>query len=340
MINIVDQNIDKSQKILVKAANQLENKDFANKLPELISKIQNEAGMDKTASDTHSVYAYPEKERFPVTDKENTLISKVYFDYQKSGMDKEARELVEGKLDVFLNLYEIPYSLFETHSEKTASNKSGNAVAKASENSTENEFYLLPSMNMCKVASKEDLQDAVDTFVKEHKKLDVMRRVEFSENFVKAATKLDFDEYPTQIAKYAGLMDTDRVNLNSMLEARAAAASRSGQDGSVYRELASSMKEVEDPSKEELSKLASVIHNLDEDFGFTTSEYDNLLPNAYLTVFNKQAGDFASSEEDVSAAEIVARYGEESLEAVEDEDGNIDIEKLKNLERVHGGTAE
>jgi hypothetical protein len=49
-------------------------------------------------------------------------------------------------------------------------------------------------------------------------------------------------------------------------------------------------------------------------------------------VFNKEAVDTAGSDEPVpTKAEIVAKYGDGILEAVEDEEGNIDMDKLKQL---------
>jgi hypothetical protein len=317
MALIIDHRHDPSQKLLYVATEKLADKSFAKDAREMINIVSDQV---KTAESV--VYADSENSLFPVSSLEDVILSKLYFDAQREKLAEHQEVSLSEKIATYLELFSVPESLFEYVQEKEAQDTG--AIAPR---------YLLPSLKLCKVASVNDLEKAASLFTKEAGKLEVSQRVEFASNFIKAATDLGSQEYPRSIAKYAGILDTDMENLQAMLEYRAAAASWKNMDGSSYLKLAFDLKRIDQPpTQNECVKLAETIHKLDEHLGFTDPEYDNKLPCAYSVVFNKEAVDTAGSDEPVpTKAEIVAKYGDGILEAVEDEEGNIDMDKLKQL---------
>ncbi|MFW6134799.1 MAG: hypothetical protein ACOC5R_04420 [Elusimicrobiota bacterium] len=316
-MEIVDINSDRNLHTLLNATNKLASSEAINDIYDLAIEKQN--NLEKTAS---SVFALEDKQLFPLDTPEDTVLSKVYFDHQFDKFAEKDREKANEKLEAFLNLHNIPEDIFDTVQEKTASDK-------------EESHYLLPSLEKCAVRNKDDLEKAADVFIKEAHKLDLLHRVEFAQEFCKMASKWGHVPYPDSIAKYASTLDTDMTNLSYMLEIRSAAASREGKDGSIYTKLANSLMDVEEnPDKKELTKLAKLIHKIDSYYGFDAPEYDRKFPDAFGVVFNKQAEE--DKEEAIDKSKIVAQYGVEALDAIEDEEGNIDQEKLKQLEQKYG----
>lgn len=104
---------------------------------------------------------------------------------------------------------------------------------------------------------------------------------------------------------------------------------RGGHLGRGYSVLCETLSTT-DHSIPELAKLASYIDAMDEQFG-VTKRYT--LPDGLHTVFRVKTAE-ENTEHDVSSlskSDIVARYGEGILEEVEDDDGNIDKERLKEI---------
>lgn len=316
MYQVVDHRNDKSQKILYQATDRFSDQDFSSTVRKMINDVKPH---EKTAGER--IYADPDASRFPVDSMEDTILSKVYFDYQREKLSEYQDAGISAKLDTYLNLYDIPEQLFTYQVEKVAE-------APAIE-----PCYLLPSMKLCKVAASSDLEKAADLFDREHKKLNVSQRVEFAINFIKSAGEYDITTYPNTIAKYAGVLDTDFESLQAMLEYRAAAASLRNLSGDQYIKLAFDLKEVDTrTTTEDRVKLAETIQKMDEAHGFTEPKYDRKMPCAYSIVFNKEAM-VSSDEHDVppTKADLVAEYGDGILDAVEDADGNIDMKKLINI---------
>lgn len=266
---------------------------------------------------------------FPVDTAENTILSKLYFDHQRDQMTEKTASAISSRITAFLDIHGLPEEIFKYKpTEKMASTSAC--------------FVLLPEQDMCKVASEEDLHVAGKLFAKEFTNLTVPERVVFSQNFIKAAAHFQISEYPTEVAKYASQLDTDLSNTKFLLEARALLAARTGQDGQEYTKLAQELDTLtEEPKVQELEKLAEVIHTLDVSKGFDAPKYDKHIPCAYSSVFNKVAEesvrDEDKDEEDLKKmdkAAIISKYGDGVLEQVEDEDGNIDIEKLKEVAKM------
>lgn len=312
---ITDIQSDKNLGVLIKAAQRLVNKDFAEEVYEL--GLQ-ERSFDKLAS---SNFALERTRQFPLNSPEDTILSKIYFDYTHTKLAEYDRDVVKDRIDTYLNLYNIPEDLFETYQEKSADEKTPR--------------YLLPSLETCAVHDKGELQRAGHLFVKEAHKLALNHRVEFAQEFSKLASEMDHVPYPKEIAKYAGLLDTDLTNLAYMLEVRGAAVQRAGKDGSAYTKLAHAVMQVEEsPKKQELTKLANTINKLDQIYGLDSPRYENKLPDAFSIVFNKEAEE-TSTEKVPDKSTIVAEYGLDALEAVEMEDGTIDTEKLKLIKNKY-----
>lgn len=287
-------------------------------------------GIEKLASDR---FADQENNLFPVDSTENTILSKLYFDHQKDQYSEKTASDIERRLDTFLDIYGVPESIFKyDEQEKTASDET---------------FYLLPEMSMCKVASRDDLESLGKDFSRNYQQLDIQDRVEFSQNFFKAASHFGVSEYPTAVAKYAAQLDTDLTNTKYLLQARALLAERTGQEGREYTKLAESLDEItSEPEVEELRKLAETIYTLDQSKGFDTPKYDKCIPCAYGSVFNKEASGESESTDnedefvggkDVSKmdkATIIGTFGSGVLEEVEKEDGEIDYERLKEISKL------
>ena len=314
---IEDIQTDKNLSILTSAISKLASSEAREQVYE--AALERQDDLMKVAS---SSFGLERDRKFPLHTPEDAMVSKVYFDDQQTKLAESDRRAVGNKIEAYLNLYSIPESMFETAQTKTA-------------DTADSPRYLLPNLNDCPVYTKDDLVEAGEVFSKQASKLSLPHRVEFAQNFCKLASEWEYVPYPSDIAKYAGVLDTDMANLSYMLEIRSAAASQEGQDGGMYTKLAHSLLDVQEkPDREELTKLAHLIHEIDTMYGFDDERYDSKLPDAFSVVFNKQAEDAPSSKMDKST--VVARYGLDALEAVEDEEGNIDENKVKQIESKYG----
>jgi hypothetical protein len=324
---VIDQSTDTDFSVLHQVFSKLASEDLKDFLDTIVIDYD---GIEKLSSDR---FADQDNQRFPVDSAENTVLSKLYFDHQRDQISEKTASAIESRLDTFLDIYGIPESIFKYEDqEKTAS---------------EETMYLLPEMGMCKVASQEDLYSLGKDFSRNYHQLDIPDRVEFSQNFFKAAAQFGAVEYPTVVAKYAAQLDTDLANTKYLLQARALLAARTGQEGSEYTKLAESLDDITDnPNTEELQKLAETIYNLDQAKGFDAPKYDRCIPCAYGSVFNKVAtGESESTDneeeyvgdkdvEKMDKATIIGTFGAGVLEEVEKEDGEIDYERLKEISKL------
>jgi len=324
-IRIVDQQSDTSRKFLYEAVGRFTDTDFAGQVKKI---AQTQTDFKKVASER---YAWPDARRYPVDSMENTVMSKVYFDAQRDQMLDKTADEIGSRIRTFLNLYDIPEEGFVWDQVKTAE-------------VTFEPRYLVPGLKLCKVAGAGSLKASAELFEADYRNLKIAQRVEFAQNYVAAARELKLHDFPEPIAKYASMMDSDMDYTRRMLELRASAARRRGNDGGAYEKLASKLEDItEPPNAAELTKLAECIHQLDVHNGFDSRKYRNKLPSPYEVVFNKAA---SYIDEDLGAgpdidtmtkADVVAQFGEEALDAVEDEDGDLNREKLKNLMARQGG---
>lgn len=314
---VLDQHLDVDFQVLCKISQEIQSQELLDALGSI--ELDRDP-MSKMASDR---FAYPEQRLFPIHDYDNVLLSRVYFDHQRDKLPTKTAAEISRRLDTYLDLHGIPDSLF-CYQVKTAREKRPEPR------------FLLPEASLCKVAGASDLYQAQDLFDREHRKLPLAERVEFSQNFLKAARDFGCKPSSPNIAKYAAELDTDLHNTRLLLDARATYARRKGLSGEGYIKLASMLEEFEvEAAKKDLEKLAEVIHQLDQEHGLDTPRAEKHIPCAYSSVFNKLAeeADAVKPEEvsELTKAEIVAQYGEGILDEVEDEEGNIDQEKLNKL---------
>lgn len=318
-MKLLDQRTDVSRAFLVKTASRLHDKDLASEL----LKIAEECGNDT------SCYACEDGMLFPVDSREQTMLSRVYFNGQRGMFTKEAAEEIDRTLSVYEKLYDIDNDFTLAGLRKTAS---------------EERHELLPGYN---VRGKGGIQRAGREFMEKQAKMSIQDRVEFSSNFMKCASDNGVD-IPESIKQYGGGYGCDYERLQSALRLRKIAAKRAGKDSAPFEKFASEIKSsfVKTASYEDLASIAGSIQKLDEAFGFDSPWYDSRMPNAWQAVFNKTAEEAfagkdeekAKSPESMTKADVVARFGEDALDEIENENGEIDYAKLKEVIKLFGGS--
>lgn len=339
--SIVDQSSDRSQVEFYKIAStypESTKKFFMQVINEKFEKTADTDSIEKTA--TNNMYAWQEEMKFPVDTAQNTIISKVYLVGQKNKFPVDVFTKIAERIDTFLDLYDIPDALFA---------KASNFTKEAKE-----EFYLLPKFSMCKIASVDDLDQANKAFESQYLNLSLPDRVEFANNFLKAAEELSYtNRYSPIIIKYAALMDSDIENTKYMLSLRAAAVNREGKSGEEYTKLINGLNKLGEDAevtRNDLIKLANTIYGIDKKYNLTDRKYDKKLPCAYSVVFNKQASEddgglkgkkkdtkfdydtdlkkFIDKISKMSKSDIVGKYGEGALALLDQENG---VEKLASV---------
>ena len=319
-MRLLDQRTDVSRAFLVKTASRLHDKDLASEL----LKMAEDCGSDT------SCYACEDGMLFPVDTREQTMLSRVYFNGQRGMFTKEAAEEIDRTLSVYEQLYGIDndFSLRQMGMRKTASE----------------EHELLPGY---KVRGNDGLKRAGREFMEKQAKMSISDRVEFSTNFTKVAADSDVD-IPEAIQQYGGGYGCDYERLQSALRLRKIAAKRAGKDGAPFDKFASEIKSdfIKTAAYEDLASIAGSIQKLDEAFGFDSPWYDSRMPNAWQAVFNVKTAEemFAGKDEEkaknpeaMTKADVVARFGEDALDAIEDENGEIDYARLKEVMQLFGG---
>jgi len=331
-----DPQSDKGMKSLYKMLGSISN-------PELKATLK-ATSFDPTsvAGAPSSSYALPSKRLFPVNTPENTTLSKVYYDAQKGAMPKADVDSIGKTIDTHLALHGVPEGQFTYKEAQAAENKD--------EKKMKNPQYMLPKHELCKVASSLDLGPAAKLFEEGLDELQLYDRVEYARNFVKAASELGVRIKSPDILKYAGVLDFDAVHAQYALELRSGLARRKGKPTEKFNKLACALSEFAGtPTREELIKLAEVITELDKESGITEKDYARNRANGidapHGVVFSKLANEASEAMEgtpdnsfnieNMTKADIVGKYGEDILDAVENADGTIDYEALKEAVRLH-----
>lgn len=316
---LYDQNSDTSLALLRKLSSLLENNDFGEEVWQMGNARTEHA---KTAS--NHKFAFPEMAMFPVDSAEETILSKVYFEGQRTKLAEDLATAIDTRLNTYIDLYDIP-DAFALMQEKTASTADFKPR------------HLLPSAGLYKVATVTDLVNAGTHFEKNLPAYSLPERVEFSKEYSKVATTIRSQRLPKAVQTYCGVMETDMDNVKALLGIRKVAACRAGKSGVEYDKLSSAISQVKQADKDELEKLAQTIHAIDSVYGFTAEKYDKKIPDAYASVFNKEATerdggeDPETSTKQMTKEDIIAQYGEDAVEALENEDGDIDYKKLQHL---------
>ena len=283
-------------------------------------------------------FADPIQRRYPINNRGNTILSKVYFESSRDQLPEKIASEIEHRLDTYLELHSIPDDIFTGLRKQAAATDDGFEP-----------FYLLPTRQLCKVASVEAMHAAQEAFEKQVHYFPINDRVEFSQTFVKHSSEMQVPVTSKHINKYAALLNSDLSMTKELLEYRALAAMRTGKSGDSYRKIATELDKIEvKPDTDELKKLAEVIYGLDQEHGFDVKRYDRFFPCSYSTVFNKEALDEGiangspKSEEDpidpasITKADLIARFGEGVLDGVENEDGELDKEAVKDVLKASG----
>jgi hypothetical protein len=261
-----------------------------------------------------------------------------YFGYQKDRLPASEISKIQKVLDVHAKLFNIK----DIKLTKKAADSSESIQA-----DTPKPRYLLPERNFCKVASADDVNKAEFLFDTGFLSLQLSDRVEFANNFVKAANEFNTTFKSENIEKYAGVLDYDYAHTQYVLELRAGAVKRMGGDTTMFRKLAEELSELtESPTHEELEGLVKVIETMDKTAGIKEKQYDKSIHSPQAAVFHKNATESSETTEGkdlhMSKADIIGEFGEDILESVELEDGTIDyteLERLKNLKNGLTGSA-
>ncbi len=305
---IFDQYTDKSGAALIKIAGRLQDK----KLAKLA--IDTLFSMDRPqASDTS----------FPSVTPRDTFLSRIYFEGQRDKIEKTAALNIEKRLEVAEVLHDIP--------NKTRFKK----IAQVTEPKAT--IALLP---MCKIASKAELVQAGKDFCKDFEKLSSADRRIFSRNFVKTA-KLTGIKIPDTIKIYACEQVEARKDLADQVLLRKAAMEGSrGEDGG-FGALYDSLRQIDTNALKmpDLYKIARLLDSADNFYGIREKGPGKTIPDAWQSVFQIKKADIetpAVNVESMTKADIISRYGEGALEEVEDDEGEIDREKLRNLIQAVG----
>ena len=318
-MTLLDQRTDTSRAFLVKTASRLHDRNLASKIMKIAE--------DSSAPASH--FACSDGLLFPVDSREQTMLSRMYFNGQRDMFNEKTAAEIDSTLTAYENLYGIYDDFSLLGLRKTAAQET---------------YELLPGY---KVRGAGGLKQAKFEFMEKQAKMAIEDRVSFSMNFIKAASEEGMD-VPEKILQYGGEYACDYDKLQSGMRLRKIAAKRAGKDGSAYEKLADMLtKEAMDKaSQEDLACIAGQLQGMDESFGFDAPYYDSRMPNAWNTVFNTKTAEEtgtdsgtanAKNPESMTKADVIARFGEDALDAIENENGDIDYKRLKEVIRMFDG---
>lgn len=311
-VSIADQNTDRSGAALVKIACRLNDQEVAEAaLGTLFS-------MDREFSKTAE---------FPVDSPENVFLSRIYLEGQKDIIPQEKYAELDNRIGIYEALYGLDYDTSFAEMEKVAD---------------EERFDLLPGIS---VGSAEEVVQYGNDFSNNYNNLSYSDRLDFSENFCKVAELVDAD-IPEDVAIYAGYDIDIRPDVAEQMHFRKLACERAGKDGSLYEQLGSMLEGLDrgSASPEEMYKLACLVHAEDARNGFTDVSYDKRLPDAWHAVLCKHAEEDGSGSEEsndkpkdeMTKSDIVARFGDQALDEVENPDGTVNQKRLHQIMMLFG----
>lgn len=317
-MQILDQYHDVSKKSLVK---------FAHLLPGELSSEYLDTGLSELPElQEKTAYAWPECDLFPTDSPDNVKLSRLYFEGQRDLIEKSAAERIDKNIGLYEELYNITAPELLT---KVAKKSSGN-------------LELLPGV---KIASEEDFAAALKDFASGYLDLDMGDRVAFSANAM--LCKEAAESIPDIVRIYGEEAVRSGAEIRQGLELRKVACMCAGKSGDKYTALADELSDslLSSGTREDFHKLAELIYKYDDTVGLTARKYDHKLPDAWQTVF-KTAGDESlepDAEKDKPAreftkADVIGRFGEASLDSVENTDGSLNQQRVKDLIRMFGGT--
>lgn len=306
---VVDQYSDKSGAVLVKISSRLNDERIAKLALDTLFDM--ERPLAKEAS-------------FPSDTARDTFLSRIYFEGQRNKLEKDAALAIEKRLEVAETLHCIP----------------NRAQFKkiAHDNTPLPAISLLP---MCKIASKNELIQAGNDFCRDFEKLSSSDRRIFARNFVKAAAVANV-EAPDTIKLYACENVEARTDLADQILLRKIAMEGSSGEDCGFGALYDNIRQIDSSTLKlpELYKLARLLESADNFYGIREKGHGKTIPDAWHSVFQVKKAEIAASAvniEGMTKAEIISRFGEGALEEVENDEGEIDRAKLKNLVQAMGG---
>lgn len=224
------------------------------------------ASIDASENDSreNSAFAWPEMRLFPIDSPDQAVLSKLYMSKQ-AGIPAE----VAKRCDDALAIYEIDLPL----QEKVASDEHLN------------DKYLLPDQKKFLVNSPTAVKMAEEMMSRQRRNLDTSTQVSMAVTLVKQAADMGVRPNANTLS-HAGLTMSDTGVLRDWIEARAVAT-----DNAICKDAYTKMAELIgqrtglESNREELTKVASALHELDEMAGLS-KHYGRKLPDPMTTVFN------------------------------------------------------
>ena len=313
-VSIDDQYTDRSGAVLVKIASRLKNTNLAKLAINTLFQMPRADKMQKTAS-------------FSTQSAADTFLSRLYFEGQREKIASDQAKEIDANLSKYEALYGIPTRVVFTKMTKQASE------------STKEAIELLP---MCKIASADELIQSGKDFSEQYEKLASRDRRTFALNFMKAASERFKDvEIPEQVRLYAEDGVEGRSDIADSILLRKVAMERQGKDTVGYDTLYNDLKGIDTAALpvSDLHKLAEYLDKADNLVGLRETKHGKTIPDAWHTVFQIKQAEAAemTTKPDVDSltkADIIARYGEGILDEVENDDGSIDKERLKEIIEV------
>ena len=299
----IDQTSDKSGATIVKLASRMEDQDLAKRVLNVFfdpNRDREHEGQMKTAEDT--------------------LLSSVYFEGQKHNLPYAEVERMQTKLAALKTLFEIRenFSMRPEKIKKTAS-----------------EFVESPRQTMKKIA---------EILVDRHGNGETYGTCsKAAALYTKLASEVG-EDVPDSIKLYSldGLEKNAHIIDNIRLHKYACL--RNGLNHKAYTAFMKQANAIGNDDVVSLRKLALAIDNMDADCNIRNTISGKHVPNGLETVFQvKQAQVKTAEEQDdqtknMDKAQIVARFGENSLNEIENPDGTINQDRLKAVNRLFGGS--
>ena len=312
-VSLDDQYTDRSGAALVKISSRLKNSGLAKLAIDTLFKIPREGKMQKTAS-------------FPTDSASDTFLSRLYFEGQREKIASDKAAEINANLEKYEALYGINNRVVFADLTKQAADDA-------------NVIELLP---MCKIASEEELIQSGKDFSEQYEKLASKDRRTFALNFIKAASGQFPDvEIPEQVRLYAEVGVEGRGDIADSILLRKVAMERQGKDTVGYDTLYSDLSGLDTAALpvSDLHKLAEYLDKADNLVGLRETKHGKTIPDAWHTVFQIKQAEAADMTtkldvDSLTKADIIARYGEGILDEVENDDGSIDKERLKEIIEV------
>ena len=347
---IYDQYTDRSGSVLIKIASNIVGDKVQRQAVEVLYNLPDR--LTKKASRAY----------FNSDTPEDTFLSRIYFEGQKHLMKTADAQAIDATLCKAEALHSVSRPLFK----KTADNtpvapgvgrplvkgeryyghvppnwKMRKAKLNIGNNQYVDSVEVLPGLF---VHPPVGMDKAAEAFSEQYQNLNFADRKKYALNFAKAAGVNALNE---DLCLYASINTELRPDAKEQLSYRKAACLRSGKDGSDYEKIASMLDQVDTTklSDGELAKLADTVHTIDAKHGFTDPKYDHMMPDAWHAML-KKADDRTSTNNDsglsdkpqtaLTKSDILARYGEQAVDAVENEDGSINSDRLKKILMLTG----